>query len=206
MVARPGLRGGLGEGVPGRKSLEGEGGLPPLPPPHCTDSTPKAFPYPNTSPDRISNRQKPPPPTAFTSPVAALQPLWGCPDGPPPLQAKPWSRVAQIVTEQQRPCAAARRRGVAPAWHPREPIPRPKAQKKPDLRGRHSSETWGCCSAGAGCVGGQGDGGLMIPVFPKRLFENLTFRTTFCQVRGGLGLSFGIRTGTRVPQPPHRPT
>ena len=71
-----------------RESLEG-GGLPPLPLPHCTDSTPKGFPYPNTSPNRISNRQKPPPPTAFTSPVTAVQPLWDCTDGPSPLQAKP---------------------------------------------------------------------------------------------------------------------
>ena len=30
------------------------------------------------------------PTTAFTSPATALQPLWDCPDGPPPLQAKPW--------------------------------------------------------------------------------------------------------------------
>ena len=72
----------------GRESLAGGGGSP-LPPPDCTDSTPKAFLYPNTSPGRISNRQKPPPPTACTSPVTALQPLWDGPDGPPPLQAKP---------------------------------------------------------------------------------------------------------------------
>ena len=39
-----------GGGPGGRKSLEGGGGLPPFPPPHCTDPTPKAFPYPNTSP------------------------------------------------------------------------------------------------------------------------------------------------------------
>ena len=64
------------------------GGVPP-PPPHCTDSTPKTFPYPNTSPNRISYRQKLPPPTAFASPVTALQPLHDCSDGPPPLQAKP---------------------------------------------------------------------------------------------------------------------
>ena len=64
----------------------GGGGHSPLP--HCTDSTPKAFPYPNTSPNRISNRQKPPPPTAFTSPVTALQPLWDCPDGPPSPSSK----------------------------------------------------------------------------------------------------------------------
>ena len=75
---------------PGNR-LKGGGGCIPLPPPHCTDSAPKAFPYPNTSPNRISNRQKPPPPTAFTSPVTALQPLWDCPNAPPPLQAKPCS-------------------------------------------------------------------------------------------------------------------
>ena len=39
----------------GRESLEGGGTPSPLP--HCTNFTPKAFPYPNTSPNRISNRQ-----------------------------------------------------------------------------------------------------------------------------------------------------
>ena len=40
----------------GRESLEGGG--PPSPPQHSgPDSTPKAFPYPHTSPNRISNRQ-----------------------------------------------------------------------------------------------------------------------------------------------------
>ena len=35
-----------------------EGGVPPLPPKHSgPDSTPNAFPYPNTGPNRTSNRQ-----------------------------------------------------------------------------------------------------------------------------------------------------
>ena len=34
------------------------------------------------------DRQKPPPPTAFTSPVTALQPLWNCPGGPPSPSSK----------------------------------------------------------------------------------------------------------------------
>ena len=82
--------------------LKGGGGTP-LPPPHCPDSTRKAFPYPNTSPNRISNRQKPPPPTAVVPPVTALQPLWNCPDGPPPLQAKPCPSVLQYVPALQTP-------------------------------------------------------------------------------------------------------
>ena len=45
-------------GGPGRASLERGGGYPPPPPQHSgPDSTRKAFPYPNTSPNRISNRQ-----------------------------------------------------------------------------------------------------------------------------------------------------
>ena len=53
---------GPGDGPQGRESLKGGGGGYPPPPQHSgRDSTPKAFPYPNTSPNRISNRQKPPP-------------------------------------------------------------------------------------------------------------------------------------------------
>ena len=40
-----------------RESLEGGGGVTPLPPPHCPDSTPKHSHTPNTSPNHISNRQ-----------------------------------------------------------------------------------------------------------------------------------------------------
>ena len=41
-----------------RESLEEGGGVPPSPPQHSgPDSTPKAFPHPNASPNRISNRQ-----------------------------------------------------------------------------------------------------------------------------------------------------
>ena len=75
---------------PGNR-LKGGGG-PPSPLPHCTAPTPKAFPYPNTSLNRFSNRQKPPLQPAFTSAVTALQPLWDCSDGSPPLQAKPCPR------------------------------------------------------------------------------------------------------------------
>ena len=46
-----------GGGGGGRESLEGGGGVTPSPPPHCPDSTREAFPYPNPSPNRISNRQ-----------------------------------------------------------------------------------------------------------------------------------------------------
>ena len=104
--ARAWLLPGTGKGPPGGGG--GPRGRPPgprggggTPLPHCTDSNPKAFPHPNTSPNHIPDRQKPPPPTAFTSPVTALQPLWDCPDGMLPLQAKPWashddpSRVAE---------------------------------------------------------------------------------------------------------------
>ena len=64
-----------GRAPPGNRLKRG-GGVP-LPPQHAgPDSTPKAFPYPNTSPQPHS---QPPvtahPPTAFTSPVTALQPL-----------------------------------------------------------------------------------------------------------------------------------
>ena len=57
-----------GEAHPGNRLRGGN------PPPPSPDSTPKAFPYPNTSP----NRQKLPPPTAFTSLVTARQyDVWG---------------------------------------------------------------------------------------------------------------------------------
>ena len=46
---------------------------------HTPTPAPTAFPT-------ASNR----PPTAFTSPVTALQPLWNFPNRTPPLQAKPW--------------------------------------------------------------------------------------------------------------------
>ena len=72
-----------------RESLQGEGGtpLPPntsaltLPQRHSHTPTPAPTAFPTAS-----NR----PPTAFTSPVTALQPLWNLADRPPPLQAKPW--------------------------------------------------------------------------------------------------------------------
>ena len=78
--------GGSG-GVWAGNRLKGEGGGSPLPTAltlpqrhsHSPTPAPTAF-------ATASNR----PPTAFTSPATALQPLWDCPDGPPPLQAKPW--------------------------------------------------------------------------------------------------------------------
>ena len=54
------------------------------------DTTLNAFPYPHTSPNRISNRQYPPPPppqTASQPPVTALWLLRKCPESLPPLQA-----------------------------------------------------------------------------------------------------------------------
>ena len=79
-----------------RESLEG-GVLPP-PPPNTSALNPKRHshtpaPAPTAFPT-ASNRRRPPPPppTAFASPVTALQPLWNCPDRPPPLQGKPWSQ------------------------------------------------------------------------------------------------------------------
>ena len=73
----------------GDRFNRGGGGYPPPPQHSGPDSTPKAFPYPNTGPNRSSNRQQPPP-NRFTSPATALQPLWNFPDRTPPLQAKPW--------------------------------------------------------------------------------------------------------------------
>ena len=78
--------GGGGGGAGNR--LKG-GGVPPSPPKtpaltlpqrhsHTPTPAPTAFPT-------ASNR----PPTAFTSPVTALQPLWNFPDRTPPFQAKP---------------------------------------------------------------------------------------------------------------------
>ena len=55
------------------------------------------------SPNRIYNRQKPPPPTAFTSPVTALQPLWDCPDGPP----SPSSKALDLGVQGGRPLLSA---------------------------------------------------------------------------------------------------
>ena len=76
------------------ESLEGGGGrVTPSPLPTALALPQRHSHTPNTSPNHISNRQKPPPPTAFASPVTALQPLWDCPDGPPPLQAKPWQAL-----------------------------------------------------------------------------------------------------------------
>ena len=55
----PAWEGRQGAEAASRESLE-RGGGPPSPPPHCTDSTPKAFPYPKTSPQPHSQ----PPETA----------------------------------------------------------------------------------------------------------------------------------------------
>ena len=68
---------------PGNR-LKGRGRYPPpLSPLHCL--YPKGIPIPPTAFPTASNR---PPPTAFTSPAThsatALQPLWDCPDAPPP--------------------------------------------------------------------------------------------------------------------------
>ena len=43
---------------------------------------------PKPAPNRIPNRQKPPPPTACTSPVTALRPPWDCPQWPPSPSSK----------------------------------------------------------------------------------------------------------------------
>ena len=45
---------------------------------------------PTPAPTAFPTARNRPPPTAFTSPVTALQPLWNFPDCTPPLQAKPW--------------------------------------------------------------------------------------------------------------------
>ena len=63
------------------------GGYPP-PPPHCTDSTPKTFPYPNTSPNRIPNRQKPPPPNRFHIPCDRSATAPRLPPWPPSPSSK----------------------------------------------------------------------------------------------------------------------
>ena len=66
------------------------------PPPHCPDSTPKAFPYPNTS----LQPPETPPPAAFTSPVTAL----GLPRWPPlPFKQSPGHSghtVRRVVDDQ----------------------------------------------------------------------------------------------------------
>ena len=96
--------------------------LPPPPPPPWQGmkgggATPKAFPYPNTSPNCISNRQKPlPPPNRFHIPwdrsTTALQ-LPRLPP-PPPLQAQPCPVAKQMTApqEEQRPAAGLRK----PRW------------------------------------------------------------------------------------------
>ena len=78
----------------GRKSLEGGGGG--LPPPNCPDSTPKAFPYPNTSPNRISNRQKPPH-NRFHIPRDRSAPALGLPRWPPSPSSKTLGQGAAAV-------------------------------------------------------------------------------------------------------------
>ena len=101
---------------PPRASLERGGGTPcvtfrlgtPSPPPPNTPALTLlgvwAFPYPNTSPHP---HLQPPvtahPPTAFTSPVTALQPLWNCPDRPPSPSSKALPRP--LFYHQPRPDA-----------------------------------------------------------------------------------------------------
>ena len=70
---------------PSRASLERGGGAPPNTPALIRIPIPQHQPQPHFQPPVTAH-----PPTAFTTPVTALQPLWDCPDRPPPpLQAKP---------------------------------------------------------------------------------------------------------------------
>ena len=87
--AREGGRGGFavhppgvgGEGGGAGNRLKGGGGYPP-PPLHRL--CPKGIPIPQHQPQPLFQPPVTAPPTAFTSPVTALQPLWDCPDCPPP--------------------------------------------------------------------------------------------------------------------------
>ena len=108
------------EGGYARESLEGGGGTPPSPPPHCTDSPPKALPYPNTRPQPHS---QPPvtafPPTALPSPVTALPPLWNCPVRPSPLSKAlgyppPWTPPPLLPFQCLRPTAKILLRRLRP--------------------------------------------------------------------------------------------
>ena len=83
---------------PGNR-LKGGGGGTTLPPSHCPDSTRKALPYPNTSPNRVSNRQKPP--NRFhipcDRPATALRlPQW--PPSPPSKALPPPSKGEHVRT------------------------------------------------------------------------------------------------------------
>ena len=75
----------------GRESLE-RGGVTPLPPPTALTLPQRHSHTPTPAPHRIPNRQKPPPPTAVTPPVTALQPLRDCPDGTLPFKQSPGQR------------------------------------------------------------------------------------------------------------------
>ena len=112
-IAPPTLHKAPGGGGAGNR-LKGGGGLPP---PHCPDSIPQRHSHPPTPAPTAFPTARNRPPTAFTSPVTALQPLWDWPDGPPPLQAKPWggggyhSGVAEGRADQGP--EGGRQRGVA---------------------------------------------------------------------------------------------
>ena len=76
------------------------------------DSTPKAFPYPNTSPNHISNRQKPPPPNRFHIPCNRSTTARELPRWHPPLQAKPGQRGGGGVHQLY----SSKRRGAPHGW------------------------------------------------------------------------------------------
>ena len=78
---RTGDRPGPRKGATTRRNVT-QGGLPP---PHCPDSTQKAFPYPNTSPNRISNRH---PPNRFHVPCDRSATALGLPRWPPSPSSK----------------------------------------------------------------------------------------------------------------------
>ena len=69
-----------------------EGGSHPPPPEHsCPDSTPKSLcPTPTPAPTAFPTASNRPPATAFTSSLAALEPLWNGPDRLPPKQSAGW--------------------------------------------------------------------------------------------------------------------
>ena len=79
-----------------RESLEGGGRG--LPPPHCTDSTPKAFPYPNTSPQPHFQPPETASPNRLHIPCDRSATALGLPRWPPSPSSK-----AMAGTEEQGP-------------------------------------------------------------------------------------------------------